>query len=199
MQVLHPSAKMVRSTGDFLELHLLFQDWLMFNFSHICAVSLLSCPKPRTLKLEMEQPLWWWLLEHCWILATDCYREVQTKVLWMQYFVQLQFSKLNKCTNWKFFDCCAEQASTRPSSPSPFRRQWIKAWRCWRPWANQYSWVTVKRCSTAPPRLCAPKWCRSIPVCWHQWVWMRSCGLLTRPPPPASTSTTLKSSRSLGE
>lgn len=91
------------------------------------------------------------------------------------------------------------QESTPPSFRSRSRRRWIRAWRSSPPWAAQWRWATVRRCSTAPPRRCAPRWYRSTPACWHPWAWTLSCESSTRRRPPASTCRTLRSSRSLGE
>lgn len=97
------------------------------------------------------------------------------------------------------FRCPGDQVSTRPSSQSPSRRRWRKVWRCWWQWASRYSWAIGKRCSTAPPHHCAPRWCHSTPACWLPWVLMRSCASSTRPPPQAWTCRTSRSSRNLGE
>lgn len=51
-----------------------------------------NCPKPKTLRLVMAPPLWWWLLERCWMPAPSCCRKVSASGDWKIKKVTLQLN-----------------------------------------------------------------------------------------------------------
>lgn len=121
MQVLHPSAKMVRPSLHFSDETPCFLFQILISL--VFVLQLVELSKAQDIEAGDGTTS---VVVIAGALLDSCNRLLQRGM-----HDQLTCSGL--CLNSSLSpasSACPEQASTPPSSPSPSRKQWIKEWRC---------------------------------------------------------------------